>query len=515
MMVRKRIVAAVAGAMLPAMLVVATSSSASASPIPLVLPQNNAFAILGYWCGGISEHVFATGFDATSGDPLGDVYMSTTCNGSGRGGHSTTHTAWGSATWDYTGAVVSDARLTTAPSVNPTFSATDSLGNVLYNHLNGAFLSLAGGFTAPPRVTSISASEGPATGGTSLTITGTGFTGATAVNLGGTSVTSITVTGDTSITLTTPPSSAGTDYVTVAGPGGTSAQSSGFEFTFVATPTVSNLNPSSGPVAGGNQVMVTGANFTYASVVSFGDQGAGFTVNSDTSITAFVPPSDSGADQASVTVSSIGGVSGPVSYSYTNASSGSPGAPTIGTATGGDASATVTFTAPASDGGSAISSYTATATDVTNPANGGQSAGGASNPITVQGLTNGDSYRFTVTATNTNGPGPASAPSNAVVPTSSAPGQLLITTTSLPDATRGVAYGTQLQATGGTMPYRWKKVGTLPKGLKLSPAGILSGTPTLKALGAGMYSITVQVMTKRTKANPAQTATQTLTLNIL
>jgi hypothetical protein len=71
-----------------------------------------------------------------------------------------------------------------------------------------------------------------------------------------------------------------------------------------------------------------------------------------------------------------------------------------------------------------------------------------------------------------------------------------------------------MQATGGATPYRWKKVGTLPKGLSLRPNGILSGTPSLKALGAGMYAITAQVTSKRTKTSPAQTASTTLTLHI-
>ena len=84
-----------------------------------------------------------------------------------------------------------------------------------------------------------------------------------------------------------------------------------------------------------------------------------------------------------------------------------PDAPTGVSATAGATSASVSFTAPF-DNGSAITSYTVTATDTTTPANGGQTASGASSPITVSGLTNGDAYTFTVTATNANGTGAAS-----------------------------------------------------------------------------------------------------------
>jgi hypothetical protein len=93
-----------------------------------------------------------------------------------------------------------------------------------------------------------------------------------------------------------------------------------------------------------------------------------------------------------------------------------PGVPIIGTATAGHTQATVSFSAPASNGGGTITSYTVTATDSTTPANGGQSASGAASPITVTGLSAGDSYSFTVTATNGAGAGPASAASNTVVP---------------------------------------------------------------------------------------------------
>jgi hypothetical protein len=95
---------------------------------------------------------------------------------------------------------------------------------------------------------------------------------------------------------------------------------------------------------------------------------------------------------------------------------GTPGAPTIGNATGGNSSATVSFTPPSSNGGAPVTSYTVTANDETDPTNGGQTATATGSPITVTGLTNGDTYDLTVTATNAVGTGPSSQPSNAVTP---------------------------------------------------------------------------------------------------
>ncbi len=90
-----------------------------------------------------------------------------------------------------------------------------------------------------------------------------------------------------------------------------------------------------------------------------------------------------------------------------------PGAPTIGAATAGNAQATVTFTAPASDGGSAITGYTVSS----NPPGGVDSnAGSTGLSHVITGLTNGTAYTFTVRATNANGTGPASGASNSVTP---------------------------------------------------------------------------------------------------
>lgn len=92
------------------------------------------------------------------------------------------------------------------------------------------------------------------------------------------------------------------------------------------------------------------------------------------------------------------------------APAGVPGAPTSVTATAGDASAKVSFSAPTSTGGAAITKYTVTSSP------GGLTATGPGSPITVTGLTNGTSYTFTVKATNSVGTGAASAPSAAVTP---------------------------------------------------------------------------------------------------
>ena len=89
-----------------------------------------------------------------------------------------------------------------------------------------------------------------------------------------------------------------------------------------------------------------------------------------------------------------------------------PGAPTIGTATQtGSTTATVVFTAPASNGGSVITSYTATS----SPAGGtGTLSQAGSGTITVTGLSPVTSYTFTVTATNAVGTSAASAASNSI-----------------------------------------------------------------------------------------------------
>ena len=168
--------------------------------------------------------------------------------------------------------------------------------------------------TPAPTVASVSPSNGPAAGGTTVTITGSGFTGATAVTFGSTTA-SFSFVNDSTITATSPAGSGVVD-VTVITPGGTSATSPSDQFTYAATPAptttsapaVTGVSPNSGPAAGGTQVTISGSGFTGATAVNFGSSAAtGGTVNSDTSITATSPAGSAGA--VDVTVVTPGGTS--------------------------------------------------------------------------------------------------------------------------------------------------------------------------------------------------------------
>lgn len=121
-----------------------------------------------------------------------------------------------------------------------------------------------------------------------------------------------------------------------------------------------------------------------------------------------------------------------------------PGAPTNVAATKGNASATVTFTPPGNTGGSAITGYTATSSP------GGLTGTGSSSPVTVSGLTNGTAYTFTVTATNSSGVGPASAPSNSVTP-STVPGAPTIGTATAGDTQATVTFTAPASNGGSTI----------------------------------------------------------------
>lgn len=175
-----------------------------------------------------------------------------------------------------------------------------------------------------------------------------------------------------------------------------------------------------------------------------------------------------------------------------------PDAPTAVSATAGDSQAIIAFTAPATDGGAAIISYTVTSSPE------GITTTGPASPLMITGLTNGTTYTFTVVATNSVGQSVPSAPSSPVTPvtTPSAP-----TITSLTPGNRQISVAfVSPTSDGGTTITNYKYstddgiswIARVPPSL-LSPlliTDLTNGTPyqikllAVNAVGDGSASVT-------------------------
>ncbi len=111
---------------------------------------------------------------------------------------------------------------------------------------------------------------------------------------------------------------------------------------------------------------------------------------------------------------------------------------------------------------------------------------------------------FTVQVTDSGG----TSQQTAIAQLTIAINVVTITTTSLPNAAVNVLYSAPLAAIGGVTPYSWTMSGTLPSGLSLNSAGVISGTP----ISTGGATFTVHVADS--ERPPATSSTQlTLTVN--
>jgi hypothetical protein len=298
--------------------------------------------------------------------------------------------------------VVSSTSIT---AVTPAGSAGAANVTVTSNGQSG---TLTNGFTyaAAPTVSGVSPNVGPLAGGTAVTITGTNFAAPATVTFGSSAATSVVVVSSTSITAVTPAGSAGAVSVTVTANGQSGTLNNGFSYT--AGPTVSNVSPNVGPLAGGTAVTITGTGFAAPSTVTFGSSAATkVTVVSSTSITATTPAGPAGAVNVAVTSN---GQSGALSngFTYAAAPSVSSVSPSAGSTAGGTAvtitganfasPATVTFGTSTATNVVVVSSTSITAT---TPA---RAAGVVNVKVTANGqsgtLTNGFTYAAPPTVTS-------------------------------------------------------------------------------------------------------------------
>ncbi|MDH4465576.1 MAG: IPT/TIG domain-containing protein [Acidovorax sp.] len=314
------------------------------------------------------------------------------------------------------------------------------------------------GIAPLPTVTGVSPVSGAGAGGTTVVITGSGFTaagypGGTAVRFGTTLATS-TVDSDTQITATAP-AGTGTVDITVTTAGGVSATGAASQFSYVASlqpQTISFANP--GARNFGTAPTLT-ATATSGLPVSFSSSTTGVCTISSGGVLSFVATGN-----CTINANQAGNGSYDAAPQVTQTFTVNPvvpGAPTTVVASASDTQASVAFAAPASNGGSNITGYTVTSTP------GNITATGAAPPILVSGLTNGQAYTFTVTATNGAGTGPASAASSPVVPRSA---QSIVFSTPIP----------QTFGTTGTL------TATATSGL---PVTFSSATPAVCAITSG------------------------------
>ena len=182
-----------------------------------------------------------------------------------------------------------------------------------------------------------------------------------------------------------------------------------------------------------------------------------------------------------------------------------PAAPTISSATFGNASATVRWTAPSTDGGSAITGYLVRVLDSAGAQVGAlRPAAATATSLLVTGLTNGAGYQFQVAATNAVGTGPNSALSTVVIP-ATVPGAPVIGT-----AASGAAGGTVTATANWNAPASdggSAVTGYVVRALRVSATGTVLATTTspiqpasarqlTMTLPAGSYRFTVQARNK-------------------
>jgi hypothetical protein len=200
-------------------------------------------------------------------------------------------------------------------------------GPVVVTNLDGDNTSgsLANGFSyvAPPTITGVSVANGPAEGGTLLTINGTNFLpgGPTTVEIGSLGTCgSVNVTDATTLTCTTSAGTVGTANIKVINFDGQEATNGAVTFTYDPPPTVSSVSPVSGQLAGGTTLTITGLNFTNSpsnpTVTVGGNPCTPVAFGSTTSISCTLPAGTAGT--VNVTVENADGqdatLAGPYTY---------------------------------------------------------------------------------------------------------------------------------------------------------------------------------------------------------
>ena len=347
----------------------------------------------------------------------------------------------------------------------------------------------AGTVPAAPVVSSVTPSNGAAGGGNDVTVHGTGLSGATAIEIGtaaeftaGTPITlnlcaasgpgCFTVSSGNSLDISSMPAHAAAAVTVRVVTLGISASTS---YTYNAGPALLFPPPPGGEVgvAYSDQLTVTGGTSPFTWSVSSGSLPPGVTLGASTGLLSGTPTT-AGSYAFTVKVTDSSGLS-----------STEPVTMTI------IAGPSLSFPAPPGGWTNTVYGYTLTESGGTSPFTWSVSSGSlpAGISLSPDGNLSGTptatgTSSFTVKVTDANGQSATQATSITVS------AGVSTTFAAPPAAAVNAAYSDTLTAAGGTTPYTWSvNAGTLPPGLTLSAAGVLSGTPT--ATGSYPFSVNV------------------------
>ncbi|MFO0748789.1 MAG: IPT/TIG domain-containing protein [Myxococcota bacterium] len=205
---------------------------------------------------------------------------------------------------------------------------------VLNGNLEG---TLSGGFTyeaetlAPLTVRTVTPGLGPTTGGTVLTVEGSGFTSDSAVIVGSTAAARVTYISPSNLTVVTPPGLPGLVNISVSRPDLSQATAfNAFAYqrpeTLGQGPRVTSVDPAIGPMVGGSLVTITGSQFNGPASVYFGSQKAPVVHVLDSTHLTVRTPATTSSGTVAVAVINADGLIGvlPGGYSYYDAAGVAP-----------------------------------------------------------------------------------------------------------------------------------------------------------------------------------------------
>lgn len=138
-----------------------------------------------------------------------------------------------------------------------------------------------------PTITNVSPNQGPVTGYTDVTLTGTGFSRVSSVNFGSNLATIIQIRSDSEMVVRSP---AGTGSVNITATTSQGTSTSTATFNYRTLGVVNTITPASGPTVGGTLVTIKGLDFTGATKVFFGNtEATSIVVIDNETITAVAP----------------------------------------------------------------------------------------------------------------------------------------------------------------------------------------------------------------------------------